>query len=92
MTEIHCGCGASRLEEIMCADCGEYYRAGWIPVSERLPEETGYEKYLCLDKEYGRRVYGFTSPSFWWYPEDMEDRTGYVTHWMPLPEPPQEAE
>ena len=26
MTEIYCGCGASRLEGIMCAECGEYYR------------------------------------------------------------------
>ena len=27
MTEIYCKCGASRLEDIMCADCGDYFRA-----------------------------------------------------------------
>lgn len=92
MTEIYCKCGTQTLEETTCAECGKPLRLRWIPVTERLPEDAFYEKCLCLDREYGRRVYGFVFPNYWWYPEDNEDRTGHVTHWMPLPEPPQERQ
>ena len=86
MTEIHCGCGASRLEEIMCADCMEYYRMRWIPVSERLPEAFVPVLLYCADgySDVSMRTESDTGDIVFAYSD--------VTHWMPLPEPPMEAE
>ena len=55
---------------------------GWISVKERLPEETG--SYLVHDISMGIRVFYFGKG---------EVRSGWfgVTHWMPLPEPPEEG-
>ena len=100
MTEIHCGCGASRLEEIMCAECGEYYRAGWIPGSDP-PKETCevWVKALGMTKpELGSFVarisfsdFVYSEPCFYvWRAGDWTSKV-IVTHWMPLPEPPTEA-
>ena len=96
MTEIYCGCGASRLEEIMCADCGEYYRAGWIPVSERLPEGDGEYWVWFKDEFTGIDISGYCDYSKDWL-EQYPDNNGFentekVTHWMLLPEPPTEVE
>ena len=49
----------------------------WIPVSERLPEETGY--YLTTT------MYHKVFCDFW--EEDHFYRTEEVIAWMPLPEP-----
>lgn len=54
----------------------------WISVEERLPEEDGF--YLV----YGPFIYRDTK----WY--DRKNFSQYfwkhdVTHWMPLPEPPE---
>lgn len=56
----------------------------WISVEERLPEEDGF--YLV----YGPFIYRDTK----WY--DRKNFSQYfwkhdVTHWMPLPEPPEET-
>ena len=51
MTEIYCGCGASRLEDIMCAECGEYYRmeveysAGF---HSYMTQKLGVHRYECV--------------------------------------------
>jgi len=87
MTEIVCKCGTSRLEDVQCAECGEYFRAGWIPVSNP-PKES--DRYLCYDKEYGRMTYAWVDES-WWYGDRMCSRDEYVTHWMPLPTPPESS-
>lgn len=57
----------------------------WIPVSDRLPEREGY--YLTVDKpEYVGayvNVHKFSAGTFHgFFP---------ITHWMPLPEPPEEG-
>ena len=58
----------------------------WIPVGERLPEP--YEKVIALAKD--------CMNVDWVLPEDLREvgkgafaRLYNVTHWMPLPEPPE---
>ena len=64
----------------------------WIPVTERLPEKNG-QWVLCLCVSGAIEVLKFDYTMWNWdaqYPGRcyMEN---YVTHWMPLPEPPKEA-
>ena len=54
----------------------------WIPVGERLPEEK--QNVLALDR---------TGTAYHWeYSKCLSNIfVGYYTHWMPLPEPPEEV-
>ena len=63
----------------------------WIPVTERLPDENN-RWVLCLCVSGAMEVLKFDYTMWNWdaqYPGRcyMEN---YVTHWMPLPEPPKE--
>ena len=68
-------------------------RARWIPGSARLPEKAGF--YLVATPR-GIEIMEFSSgdkryretPCF--VSEALGKVSGYVTHWMPLPEPPKE--
>ncbi len=65
--------------------------SGWIPVSERLPEEGG--RYWCYVEEQnslGKIHYQWNCS---WNGNAWSDNmlTGHVTHWMPLPAAPQEV-
>lgn len=89
---------------------------GWIPCSERLPENnqrvifTGYDPdlYICCDDgsnnyilvgwykaEQGRgKSLGYKSLRKGFYAENPKGTStmmheDFVTHWMPLPEPPE---
>lgn len=65
----------------------------WIPCSERLPEKAGF--YLVATPR-GIEIMEFSSgdkryretPCF--VSEALGKVSGYVTHWMLLPEPPEE--
>ena len=86
MTEIVCKCGVSRLEDVQCAECGAYFKAGWIPVSE--PPNTDGLYLASLDNG------GVEIVEYWlggWMMKLDEDwtRTELPTHWMPLPQPPE---
>lgn len=65
---------------------------GWIPVSEKLPEEGG--RYWCYVEEQtdlGKSHYQWNcswNGERWWV--EGEDG-GIVTHWMRLPAAPQEV-
>lgn len=78
-----------------CRDCMREVQSGfeldantflqWIPVSERLPEvqtrvlavtESGYIHMDCIRKCDGT-----------WFQESFD--SAKITHWMPLPEPPE---
>ncbi|MDN3810027.1 DUF551 domain-containing protein [Klebsiella aerogenes] len=64
---------------------------GWIPVSERLPEEGG--RYWCYVEEQnslGKSHYQWNCS---WNGEIWGGAMMYgrVTHWMPLPNPPREV-
>ncbi|HBC9765689.1 TPA: DUF551 domain-containing protein [Escherichia coli] len=65
---------------------------GWISCSERMPEETGdiivvSDGIVMSGISYSRRD-GFYITALEY---DDDEPIGGVTHWMPLPEPPQEA-
>lgn len=106
--------------------------AGWIPVTERLPENEDTVLVLAQRKPFGDRegipviAKGFYTdgrhhtaescyvwddldlgdlveefdaymiPEGWWehvaYGEEFSSIGDFVTHWMPLPEPPKEGE
>ncbi|ENZ8654805.1 DUF551 domain-containing protein [Klebsiella aerogenes] len=57
---------------------------GWIPVSERMPENDG--AYLCWDNRYVT-TYAFISGA--WQANQFIAKN--ITHWMPLPAAPQEV-
>ncbi|MCY2115850.1 DUF551 domain-containing protein [Klebsiella pneumoniae] len=64
---------------------------GWIPVSERIPDNT--EPVLCIEKRADLGTYG--QPFVCWHDGGgWVGKTNYrpiVTHWMPLPADPQEV-
>lgn len=69
---------------------------GWISCSERMPNDKQY--VWCWGKSYGWTEcdtfegYYDWSRNKWWAVTDIgEEPASKVTHWMPLPEPPQEA-
>lgn len=78
----------------------------WIPVTERLPElcqnvlvsdgkgsgEGWRDRYDWHDQNREDVVYTSPQPrDFWCIPGCKVDED-HVTHWMPLPEPPEEGE
>ena len=63
----------------------------WIPVTERLPENTGNYFVYVQDGQYPNIHYyalaNFYHGSFHW--EQIQNKVkDVVSHWMPLPEPP----
>lgn len=100
------GCGGSKEDLSQAADVIEelsykYEKAlsdlvkgnklNWFPIAERLPEKTGH--YLVNIKcPRGKwiEICSFDG-SEWESVDDYADiATKWVTHWMPLPEPPEE--
>lgn len=68
----------------------------WIPVSERLPENTRKiiddfsDDVLGYDGlRYFKAYYNFTHGC--WIDGNEEQECSTITHWMPLPEPPKGA-
>ena len=63
----------------------EAHKQRWIPVSERLPERHG-DYQVCTKNEY----YGTKNVSKRYFNGDYwSGRWTNITHWMPLPEPPE---
>ncbi|HDS6279009.1 TPA: DUF551 domain-containing protein [Escherichia coli] len=60
---------------------------GWVPVSERMPEP--YEYVLVTDGFDGCEVMRVNTDGYWGPAKSLYP--GGITHWMPLPEPPQEV-
>jgi hypothetical protein len=65
---------------------------GWISVKDRLPEHLGLianEVIVCT--EYEEVKTAVRKMDGWIDIENrLEKKTSWVTHWMPLPEPPKE--
>ncbi|MCG3381968.1 DUF551 domain-containing protein [Escherichia coli] len=69
---------------------------GWISCSERMPNDKQY--VWCWGKSYGwtecdtfEGYYDWSRNKWWAITDDGEEPASKVTHWMPLPEPPQEV-
>ncbi|MGX8702904.1 MAG: DUF551 domain-containing protein [bacterium] len=69
----------------------------WIPVTERLPEETDHYLVHIECKCDGElmskwtQVAWFCKKFYWEHSYGTEFFKETVTHWMPLPEPPEEG-
>ena len=69
---------------------------GWISCSERIPDDKQY--VWCWGKSYGwtecdtfEGDYDWSRNKWWAVTDDGEEPASKVTHWIPLPEPPQEV-
>ncbi len=60
----------------------------WIPVTEALPEER--DNYLVLTEELENYVCDFIPSMKQWWTVPGDTFLIDVTHWMPLPEPPED--
>ena len=60
----------------------------WIPVTERLPEAG--ERVLCYCRANIYEVMKMRTDGDWVYDTNHVYMHSFVTHWMPLPEPPKE--
>ncbi len=74
------------------SDCCPAQNQGWIPVSERLPEDSGrYWCYVEEQNDLGKSHYQWNcswNGDRWWV---ESEGGGIVTHWMPLKAAPQEV-
>lgn len=60
----------------------------WIPCSEMLPEK--HVEVLAYSPYWGKIVVAMWGGEYWleqWTDDDLEQSE--ITHWMPLPEPPE---
>lgn len=61
--------------------------SAWISVKERLPDERS--EVLCFNG-YSITVAWYASSVERWYADRGDYRLEDVTHWQPLPEPPED--
>lgn len=68
---------------------------GWISCSERMPNDKQY--VWCWGKSYGwtecdtfEGYYDWSRNKWWAVTDDGEEPASKVTHWMPLPETPEQ--
>lgn len=62
----------------------------WIPVEEKLPEEfVSVLVYMPDEKPMPTVHEGFLAREGMWYANHFDREPMEITHWMPLPEPPE---
>lgn len=85
--QILCKCGMQTKTfdiEQEARNCWNRRADGWIPVTERLPEETML--VLCKsDKGVHEALCSGQDGKFFYFGDRI-----HATHWMPLPQPPKE--
>ena len=77
------------IDEQKTVDAAEVLRDQWFSVEDRLPE-VFRPVIVCREKVKGEYVVeqGYKDVVDWW--KVYGTRTKKVTHWMPLPDPPEE--
>lgn len=98
--------GGFRGDEAMTKACDDaciiavetMKRSRWIPVSERLPETRDEEVLVIASGQIGNielidamKLGTFATDEGWILEMWPEWENPTVTHWMPLPEPPEEG-
>lgn len=90
-----------KMQDLEQAQIEKAYQLGredaqsqWIPVSERLPDETGTYLVTVGNHAYPvEEAVFFAKDSYWAYVyTGSRYRDGYILAWMPLPEPYKEEE
>ncbi|HBA6432806.1 TPA: DUF551 domain-containing protein [Escherichia coli] len=88
------GWNACRAAMLQSQDSG--IKDSWISCSERMPNDKQY--VWCWGKSYGwtecdtfEGYYDCSRNKWWAVTDNGEEPASKVTHWMPLPEPPQEV-
>lgn len=66
----------------------EVAKPRWIPVTERLPDAG--KRVLCYCRANIYEVMKMWTDGDWVYDMNHVYMHSFVTHWMPLPEPPKE--
>lgn len=89
VAQIQNGQSAIDTNERLTAELGKHR---WVPVEERLPEQSGAYLVILYTVPDVARLYYYYAPN----EEFGQTRSGVwcaetVTHWMPLPEPPEEV-
>ena len=80
---------SSGMSEEQIRTIEDAFKPGWIPVSERLPDEEG-EYTACFDDGYITTLtYGMVIDRMDW---ELWADAGEVIAWMPLPEAHKESE
>ena len=82
------GCINKRYEKKIVQEVAEEYKGGWIPCSERLPED---DSICIVTVEYPNNKtmvdYGwFDRKGVCWFVGMQEFRTSNILAWQPLPE------
>ena len=79
------------LEDEAADAIEELQKPKWIPVRDMLPDKNMWCLVIC--NEHGGQI---TRVSLFYRDEffegDGKDITRFVTHWIPLPEPPKDGE
>lgn len=73
------------IDEQPTVDAADVMRGMWISVNDRLPNT--FEAVIVC-RENGKVEQGYKDVCDWW--KVYGTRTKKVTHWMPLPKPPEE--
>lgn len=64
----------------------------WIRTKNRLPEVfVSVLVYMPMDNILPQVYEGYLRPDGKWYAASFERESDEITHWMPMPEPPEEG-
>jgi hypothetical protein len=64
----------------------------WISIENDLPDEYPYDVLVFGKSECGECFYDVAFYDGAWHCGYWDDEIDNITHWMPLPEPPEEEE
>ena len=66
----------------------------WISVKDRLPEDKNRVLVWYMGRRYEMPLFAEWDRSQWWDHEGLAfgDYSKHITHWQPLPEPPEAEE
>lgn len=88
--ELHTNCTVQILYNSTTGECsvGWWENPGWVSVEERLPEM--HDEVLVYLSGYDEVLIAWLYLDGRWRSCTDEKLLNKITHWMPLPEPPQE--